>query len=171
MYHNYSTGTDGRVSTAMIDEAIAADLIASQSFKLASHSGQEANGPLEILAGDHDAVIDGDADACAARAPWPIILCFFHEPGGNFTTDTLRTNYRAAFRYIVNRYRNRGVTNVCWTQIQEAPYDFRPTPAFPSPPGGGRNVDWRKFHPDWKGTTTNTVADWYTGADQVCDIF
>lgn len=170
VFHNYSTASNNQVSIPMIDEAIAAGVIASQSFKLAS-KGNETQGPIDIVNGLWDSTIRQNARDCKARAPWPIILCYYHEPGGNFTTDSMRANYRAAFRYIVGIFRDEGVTNVTWTQIQEAPYDFRPTPLPGGSLGGGRNVDWRKFHPDWNGGTTGTIADWYTGDDQVCDIF
>jgi hypothetical protein len=172
VYHNYSTATNERVHTGMLDEAIAADLIPSQSFKLATKD-RESIGPLEIVAGDWDAVITGDAEACMARAPWPIWLCFYHEPGGDFTNDTDRTNFRAASRYIVQRYRAEGVTNVMWTQIQEAPWDFRASGRL----AGDPTAHWYKFHPDWKGTlsggggTVPNASDWHTGEDQVCDIF
>lgn len=162
VFHNYSTAANGQPSTAMIDEAIGHNVIASQSFKL---NGTNTTG---ILAGDTDAQITAAAQACIAREPWPIWLCYFHEPAGNFTTDTARANYRAAYRYIVQRFRAEGAgSNINWMPIQEAPWDFRPTAINPTPSGGGRNVDWRKYHPDWNGGTTGTRADWYD--DLVCD--
>lgn len=152
VYHDYSTTTNKRVSGSQLDGAINGNCIASQSFKLDGFS------KAQILAGAADADITLSANACMARAPWPIWLCFHHEPGGDYTTDAARAEYRAAYRYIVQRFRNEGVTNVSWMPIQEAPYDYRPNGYVP---GSGRGVDYRKFHPDWNGGTTNTRADWY----------
>ena len=159
VYHDYSTTTNQRVSPSQLDGALNNGCIASQSFKLGAYS------KAQILAGNADADITTSAAACIAREPDPIWLCFHHEPGGDYTTDAARTEYREAYRYIVQRMRNEGVTNVAWMPIQEAPYDYRPSGYSP---GGGRGVDFRKFHPDWNGGTTNTRADFYD--DLMMDI-
>lgn len=168
VWHEYSSDTNRRVQASKLDTAINAGCIASQSFKLGfTGAGDEQASAQRIVAGTYDADIDASIATVKARAPHPIWLCYWHEPGGDFTTDAARADYRAAFRYIVGKFKAAGVTNVGWQAIQEAPYDFRPTSFSP---GGGRGVDWRKYHPDWKGTTTNTAADWYTGANKVCDM-
>lgn len=162
VYHDYSGGTNGRVNGSQLDIAINAGKIASQSIKLGGEN------PSSVLNGSLDADITVSINACKARAPWPIWLCYFHEPGGNFNTEASATLYRAAFRYIIAKFRAANVTNVCWMPILEAPFDFR-NPSYS--PGGGRGMTWRRHHPDWKGTNTGTAADWYTGADKMADVF
>lgn len=160
VYHNYSTAADARVDSAKLDVAIAAGLIPSQSFKLTTWT------PAQVAAGSADAAIDASAAICIARAPHPIWLCYFHEPEDNFPSSTDATNYRAAYRRIVTRFRAAGVTNVAWMPIFQAPYTFR-TSAM-GRPGGGSNRDWRWWHPDWNGGTTGTSADW--DSDLMMDV-
>lgn len=166
--HGYSSDTNARPASSIMDEAINAGLISSQSFKLGT-AGNENAGADTILAGGRDADLDIAISRCLARAPWPIWLTFYHEPGGNWNTTALRTKFRACFRYIVQYFRDNGdPSNVMFQPILEAPYDFRPSNYSP---GGGRGIDWRELHPDWNGGNTHTIADWYTGSDRMCDAF
>lgn len=94
-------------------------------------------------------------------APNPIWATLFHEPEENLATATQAAAYRSLFRTTVQTCDAMGVANVAWTQPTfMAPYSFRA--------GSGRNPAW--WEPDWKGTSTGTSADWFTGADRVIDI-
>ncbi len=121
----------------MLDAAISNSMIPSQSFKL--HPDYT---PAQIVAGIADADIDASAADCLARAPHPIWLCYYHEPEDNFPTAGEAADYRAAYRYIVTRFRSAGVTNVTWMPIYMCPWTFRNA--------SGR--DWRWWHPDWTGS-------------------
>lgn len=170
-YHDYSEAADDNVHAAKLDAAINAGLVPSQSFKL-GRPADGINASAAILAGNYDAQIDAAAQICWNRRPWPIILCYYHEPAGNFTSTTLRSQLRGATRRIVTRFRAAGVDNVIWTQIQEAPFDFRPTPFVQGSgtgAGGSRGFPFRECHPDWNGGTSGTRADWYD--DLMMDIF
>jgi len=134
--HDYSSATNGRVSTSKLDQAISRDMIPSQSFKFAGYT------PAQIVAGEADADIDISASDCLARAPWPIWLCYYHEPEDNLSTNQQATEYRAAYRRIVSRFRAAGVTNVGWMPIYMSPWTFRNA--------SGR--DWRWWHADWNGS-------------------
>jgi hypothetical protein len=112
----------------------------------------DAYTPAQIVNGAADAAIDASAATCIARAPHPIWLCYFHEPEDNFTTSAQATDYRAAYRRIVTRFRARGVTNVAWQPIFQNPYTF-----------GSSGRDWRWWHADWNG------SGWYD--DIMMDLF
>lgn len=135
--HNYSSATNAVPSMSMIDEAHNNGMIASQSFKMTGWSW------AAIVSGAADAAIDTAAAGCIARAPKPIWLCCYHEPED--IVDT--TNYRAAYRRIVLRFRAAGVTNVSWMPIHRCPYNFI------SSYGWAGTNDWRNWHADWTGTT------------------
>jgi hypothetical protein len=149
--HHYNP--TGGISTGDFDSAINNDCLASLTFKLDTFT------PAQISAGNADATLTTSANACIARAPWPAWLCYFHEPEDNFTTTQAKTDYRAATRYIVQFFRDAGVTNVAWLPIYMNPWTFDAA--------SGR--DWRTWHADWNGGTTNTAADWHV--DKMMDIF
>ena len=140
IYHGYSTAANARVQSSKLDIAINNNCVASQSFKLSTWT------PAQIVTGSADAAIDDSANMCLARDPWPIWLCYYHEPEDNFTTATTATQYRAAYRYIVQRFRDAGVTNVAWMPIYMCPWTFD---------GSGRN--WRWWHADWTGRATSGI--------------
>lgn len=158
VYHGYSVAPDERVQAAKLDLAINNNCIASQSFKLRDWSLDQ------IVAGAADAAIDNSADICKARAPWPIWLCFYHEPEENFPDATQAAAFRAASRRIVTRFRAKNVTNVSWMPIYMVPWTFRKSSQ--GRPGGGSNRDWRMWHPDWNGG--NGAAGWHT--DRMMDL-
>jgi len=132
--HDYSNAPNGRVHDGRLDQAISRGMIPSQSFKLIGYT------PAQIVAGEADGDLDISAAHCNARAPHPIWLCYYHEPEDNFPTAGAAADYRAAYRYIVTRFRAAGVTNVAWMPIYQCPWTFE---------GAGR--DWRWWHPDWNG--------------------
>lgn len=168
IYHTYSAITNRRVDGAKLDIGIANDCVPSQSFKLGATSSSETASAARILTGAHDADIAASIATVQARAPHPIWLCYWHEPEDFVTTLALGQSYRDAFRYIVQKFRDAGVTNVMWSTILQSPYDFwAPGAGRSDYPAGG---DWRMFHPDWKGTNTNTSADWYTGSQKMIDV-
>lgn len=173
VYHTYSGAADARVSSADADTAIANHMLSSQSFKMSTWT------PAQIVSGNANAAIDDSIAICKARAPHPIWLCYYHEPSDNFTTSSSAADYRAAFRYMVLRFRAAGVTNVAWQTILKSPWDFLTTAAntpgdgdllSDGAPSGGSNNDWRWWHPDWKGTNNRNATDWYTGANAVIDM-
>ncbi len=85
----------------------------------------------------------------------------FHEPENDLTTSAQAAAYRALFRTVVHTCDAKGVTNVAWTEPTfMAPFSFGTS--------SGRNPAW--WEPDWKGTSTGTSADWFTGTDRVIDI-
>jgi hypothetical protein len=132
-----------------MDEARSRNMISSQSFKFGGVGRFVA-----INAGTYDADIDAWAARCIARAPWPIWLCYFHEPEDDMTvknadgstnvtaTRERERQYRLATRRMVLRFRARGVKNVAWMPIYMNPYTFQS--------GSGR--DWRNYNADWTGT-------------------
>lgn len=173
VYHAYSTATHARVQDTHIDTAITNNMIASQSFKLDFYT------PSQITAGSADADIAASITICRDRTPWPIWLCYVHEPEDNFTSSTSASQYRAAFRYIVQKFRDAGVTNVAWQTILQDPWTFLTTTNNTGGDGdllddnsssGGSGRDWRWWHPDWKGTNNRNSTDWYTGADRMIDM-
>jgi hypothetical protein len=94
-------------------------------------------------------------------APHPIWATIYHEPEDNLTTSAEAAAYRALFRQVVHTCDGMGVQNVAWTEPTfMAPFSFGTS--------SHRNPAW--WEPDWKGTSTGTAADWYTGSDRVIDI-
>ena len=166
IFHDYIPDDLAGDFADKFDVAIGYGGIASLTFKLwevtAPGSGNPDRGGNE----DHLAIVAGDADsqlltavnACKARAPYPAWLCYYHEPEDFVQNTTQATNYRAAYRYVVDFFRDQGVTNVAWTTILSAPFVFT-------------DREWYRIHPDWKGTGPAAASDWHTGADQMCDFF
>src|SRR5436190_4776680 len=124
--HDYS-GNDTGVDQTKINAALAAGFIPSQSVKFKAYTS------ASIAAGTRDAAIDTAAAFCYSKRPHPIILCYWHEPGGDYGTGTdpnasgssqLMKDYRDAYRRIVTRFRAAGVDNVAWTPILETPWNF-----------------------------------------------
>jgi beta-mannanase len=84
-----------------------------------------ANGPdaaytlLTITAGNHDAEINAWATAAAAYGK-PLYIRFAHEmngdwyPWGQHINGNTPAQYVAAWRYVVNKFRAAGATNVKW---------------------------------------------------------
>jgi hypothetical protein len=124
----------------------------SMSMKLGGISGTWTQKCQAILAGTHDAAIDADADWCQSKAAAGIFFwfCVYHEPE-NLTAAEAKL-LRDVTRYIVLRFRARGVTNVAWQPVYQVPWTFT---------GSGR--DYRTWHPDWDG------SKWH--ADKVMDLF
>lgn len=94
-------------------------------------------------------------------APHPIWATIYHEPEDQLTTGAQAAAYRALFRQVVHTCNGMGVRNVAWTEpTLQAPFTFGTA--------SHRNPAW--WEPDWKGTSTGTSADWYTGSNRVIDI-
>ena len=146
-------GSNWGLNTTEVDEDIAAGrTISVTSWKLGPYS----------LTSVPDSAIDDVIAKVQARAPHIFWTCGpFHEPENDFTTRAEADDYRALQRRIVLRFRAAGVTNVAWV----SPFFMCP---FTFTAGSGR--DWRWWHPDWNGGTTNTSADFYTGANSVIDL-
>lgn len=171
LWHTYSNAADERIEGPNIrspesglDYGITNNCVVSQSIKLLTWS------PAQIVTGLADAALTDSAAQCIARAPHPIWVCYYHEPEDNFeASDQQSTDFRAATRYMVQRFRDEGVTNVAWMPILQAPWSFRSNPPVPSRPGGGSGRDWRRWHADWNGGNTGTGADWHE--DRMMDFF
>lgn len=77
----------------------------------------------DIAAGKQDAVIDARARAVRAFHR-PVFIAFQHEPGAQVGKEPgdagSPTDYRNAWRHIVQRFKADGATNVSWTWILTA---------------------------------------------------
>jgi hypothetical protein len=144
-------GTNWGVPMAAVSSTIAAHEIPWVSWKL---------GPYTVSTVPQSA-IDTVCTNLKSFAPNPIWATVFHEPEDNLTTSAQAAAYRTLFRTVVHTCDAKGVTNVAWTEpTLMAPYTFGTA--------SGRNPAW--WEPDWKGTSTGTSADWFTGTDRVIDI-
>lgn len=142
-------GTTWGMNTASIDEDHTAGRISVTSWKI---------GPFTLTTVP-DSAIDANIAIVQARPTHTFWICpVFHEPEDNFPDTTSAGDFRALFRRTVLRFRAAGVTNVAWV-----------SPFFQSP-FTWTNRDFRLWHPDWNGGTTNTSADWFTGSNSVIDI-
>lgn len=132
----------------------------------------KANGTAANIA----AIAGGSIDASiAAEAVWaagqgyPIYTAFYHEPEDNFPLDADAASYRAAYRRIVQIFRDNGALNVVWIGVA-----YQTSWSFISSGGQVSRGPWYKWDPDWKGTTSGAgrpnASDWYTGTQQVCNI-
>lgn len=101
----------------------------------------------DIAGGRYDATIDARADALR-RFGQPLLLTFQHEPGSLVGTGPDKggsaADYVAAWRHIVTRFRQRGVTNVSfvWTVTAFALRNGLNSPAASSLYPGDDVIDW-----------------------------
>jgi Glycosyl hydrolase family 26 len=110
-------------------------------------SSKADNGPpvkwADIAAGGQDQVIDARARAIAALGV-PVFMGFTHEPGGLVGTGRSKSgttdDYRAAWRHVVERFRQAGTTNVTWVWTLTS-YQFRNADVTPLYPGDDV-IDW-----------------------------
>ncbi len=107
---------------------------------------------LDILAGLADGDIINNANFMAGLNG-PIWYTYFHEPESNFLTDTAQSDYRKAFRYIVNKIRVLA-PNVAFVS------PWFTWGNWPEPLNGAK--DWRRWHPNWTGSTLAT-GTWANG--------
>lgn len=136
-------GNNWGVNTATVDADIAAGRIPFTSWKLL---------PFDLTTVP-DSAIDTIASYFLSKAPAPIWATIYHEPEDNITDATSAASYRALFRRTVLRVRAAGVTNVAWASpTYQVPFTF-----------GASGRDWRFWHADWNGGTTNTAADFFSG--------
>ena len=77
----------------------------------------------DVASGARDSVIDARA-ADVKRLRQPILMSFCHEPGGAPNSSGSPADYVAAWRHIVERFRQDGVRNVAWVWTLTA-YSFR----------------------------------------------
>ncbi len=77
-----------------------------------------------IASGAHDAWIRERADAVKALGR-PIMLTYHHEPENDWQLHGTAADYVAAWRHVVDVFRNRGATNVVWVWNIMA-YTFHP---------------------------------------------
>lgn len=149
--HRVYNGGNWGVPKADVATAIANNQVPWASWKLAPYTVSTVP----------QTAIDTVCTDLKAFAPHPIWATIYHEPEENLSTASQAVAYRALFRTTVHTCDAMGVTNVAWTEPTfQAPFTFGTA--------AGRNPAW--WEPDWKGTSTGTVSDWYTGADRVIDI-
>jgi hypothetical protein len=123
----------------------------------------------QIKAGQLDASLDSEG-AWAATQAYPILMSYYHEPPDNFPSDANASDFRAAFRRMVQRFRAAGATNVSWGPVLSAPWDFQTSG------GEASRGPWYKWDPDWIGTKSGSggrpnSSDFYSGTDAVCNVF
>jgi len=108
----------------------------------------------EVASGEWDDVIDRRARDVQGLGQ-PILMSFCHEPGGHPTSSGSPSDYVAAWRHIVERFRQDGVTNVAWVWTLTA-YSFRTGTAGEYFPGD----EWVS----WVGVDgyTNIACPWLT---------
>ena len=149
--HRVYNGNNWGVPMADVAAAIADHQIPYVSWKFAPYT----------VGTVPQSAIDTACTNLKSFAPNPIWATIFHEPEDDLTTAAQAAAYRALFRTVVRTCDALGVTNVAWTEPTfQAPFTFGT--------GSGRNPAW--WEPDWKGTSTATSADWYTGTERVIDI-
>lgn len=126
-----------------------------------------------IANGDHDAWIDSQADQLRDFAS-PVIMSFHHEPeratvakGGDYGTPS---EYQAAWRHIVTRFRERGAENVSWMMILvPSTYKSTASPGAGDFYAGDGYIDWIGTDPynwwtrdgNWRSLQT-AAQDFYT---------
>jgi hypothetical protein len=122
----------------------------------------------DIVSGKADGWIKGLADGFNdRRSKYPTWLTLHHEPEDNFASAAKAKQYRAAVRYFIKKLKSYGVTNVAHAAtVFMTPYTFI-TP----------KRDWRRWYPDWKGTTAKgssknkpNPVDFYSGEESIVDI-
>lgn len=170
--HDYSSNGQG-IDTASANDALALNMIPSQSIKFASAGTTPGAIAASIASGARDAWIDTMAAYLDSISPQFMYLCYHHEPGGDFgsTANTqAMKDYRDATRRIVLRIRAAGVTNVMWQPILETPWNFAGTGVPGAPVGGSPTwMDFRYWHGDWdwrNNTWFDTLTMDMLGLDQ-----
>jgi hypothetical protein len=149
--HRVYNGTTWGVPKAAITTAIANHELPHASWKL---------DPFTVSTVPQSAINTVCTDL-KSFTPHPIWATIYHEPEEDLATASDAAAYRALFRTTVHTCDAMGVTNVAWTEPTfQAPRTFGTA--------AGRNPAW--WEPDWKGTSTGTAADWFTGTDRVIDI-
>lgn len=142
----------------------------------------DASNIADIAGGSRDSAVASEA-VWAAGQGYPIYTAFFHEPEDNFEADSAAASYRAAYRRVVQIFRDNGAYNVVWCGVAHmAPWTFEGgEQAQNANTAGntliaGRRGPWYKWDPDWKGTrsgsggTVPNASDWYTGSESVLDL-
>lgn len=154
--HDYAASTSTQfIVTSEMDQAIENGFFPSLSVKgRASNGSTLYGGHTGIVAGDADTALTNTCNYIKAFAPIPIWLCFHHEPENDGWNSTQLANFRAASRYIVEFFRDQGVTNAAFMPIYMNPYTFR----------SSSSRDWRVYHPDYAGS-----GNWHT--DLTMDLF
>ena len=115
-----------------------------------------------IASGAEDAVIDARADALKAFGA-PVYLTFHHEPENDLAGWGTPGDYAAAFRHVVDVFRNRGVTNVGWVwNMMTWTFDPRsgrdPSAFYPGDAYvdfiGADGYNWYPSKPSWESFLT-----------------
>jgi hypothetical protein len=108
----------------------------------------------DVASGRWDSVIDERAQDVQDLGR-PILMSFCHEPGGHPSSSGSPSDFVAAWRHVVDRFRQDGVTNVAWVWTLTA-YSFRTGSAGQYFPGDGW-VSWVGG-----GGYTNIACPWLT---------
>jgi hypothetical protein len=94
-----------------------------------------------IANGKEDASIDARADAAKAFGK-PMFVSFDHEPNDRIGNNGTAEEYVAAWRHIVDVFRQRGATNVAFVYVQTAASFRSGSPLDDSLYPGDNYIDW-----------------------------
>ena len=117
-YHDMGTGTDGQLLDPA-EQQLGRDhlLMLSWESDVWSDTGSTGSVPLgwaKIAAGDYDAtVIDPQAERVKAYGR-TVLIAFDQEMDSRTPADGSPADFVAAYRHVVDRFRQLGVTNVRW---------------------------------------------------------
>ena len=160
-YHDMGTGTDGQLLDPA-EQQLSENHLLMLSWESDVWSDTAAGGstPLgwaKIAAGDYDAsVIDPQAERVKAYGR-TVLIALDQEMDSRTPTDGSPAQFVAAYRHVVDRFRQLGVTNVrwVWTVTGYLPHAKLFSEMYP----GDSYVDWIAFdqynyfgckgNPDW----------------------
>lgn len=164
--------TSGGPNYSSIDSIISGGRIPWTSWKTPTRAGKTpAQVVADIATGAEDAWIDAIGAAFAARAPWPIVWTFWHEPENDADVSGANApNYRAAQRRMATRIKALCSNSTFAAALFMCPFSFNKA-------ASGR--DWRIWYPDWKNvtgagsSTSPDPNDFYLNGDpnSVVDLF
>ncbi len=162
-YHDMSTsGYNGVFPDPYEKAQAAAGRIPFFAWESRTFTGGADYTWAQIANGSMDAVVDATADRIHALS-YRVFMDFDHEPEGH-TTDGPDSDFVAAYRHIVDRFRARGATNAVWvwTIMGWSGAYSRYAGLYP----GDDYVDWVAFDPyNWNGW--NGHAAWRSFDDSV----
>jgi beta-mannanase len=138
VYHNWNGEFPGEYDRWTIDRG--RTLFLSWTTR---QTGEPTAKWAAVAAGTYDELIDQRA-AAVRDLGVPVLMSFDHEPGaqvGSGAADSgSPSEYRDAWRHVVERFRAAGADNVSWVWTLTA-YTFResdPSPLYP----GDKVIDW-----------------------------
>jgi hypothetical protein len=110
------------------------------AFQTVNKSGPKIT-YADIAAGHYDASLDARADAAKAFGK-PMFVSFDHEPNARIGKNGTAAEYVAAWRHIVDVFRQRGATNVSFVYVQTAASFRSGSPLDEALYPGDDYIDW-----------------------------